>query len=113
MSKNLWPSKRSSVLGIAKILTGPILANRVDGPILANRVDGPISLLIFWPKIPGQLARHEQGYFHDARSKNLSKGQVFSDVQRHVTLPIFPNKNAGLLFDLVVENQSELFSSVG
>jgi hypothetical protein len=24
-------------------------------------VDGPISIYIFWPKTPGQRARHEQG----------------------------------------------------
>jgi hypothetical protein len=30
---NVGPSKRSSVLGIAKIRTGPNLANMVDGPI--------------------------------------------------------------------------------
>jgi hypothetical protein len=103
MSKNLWPSKRSSVLGIVKSRTGPNLANRVDGPI---------SLSIFLPKTLGQRTRHEQGHFHDARSKNLTKVQVFSDEQRHVTLPVFPNNNAGLLFDLVLENQSEQFSSV-
>jgi hypothetical protein len=39
-------------------------------------VDGPISLSIFWPKIPGQRARHEQGHCHDARSKNQAKVQA-------------------------------------
>jgi hypothetical protein len=53
------PSKRSSVLGIAKSLTGPNLVNMVDGPI---------SLSIFWPKIPGQQVHHEQGHCHDAPS---------------------------------------------
>jgi hypothetical protein len=36
-----------------------------------------------------------------------AKIQVFSDEQPHVTLPIFPNNNAGSLFDLVQETQSE------
>jgi hypothetical protein len=49
---NVGPSKRSSVLGIGKSRTGPNLANMVDGPI---------SIYIFWPKTPGQRARHEQG----------------------------------------------------
>jgi hypothetical protein len=97
-SENLWPVK--AVLGIAKSRTGPNLANMVDGPI---------SLSIFWPKTPGQRARHEQGYCHDARSKHQSKVQVFSDEQPHVTLPIFPNNNTGSLFDLVQEAESELF----
>jgi hypothetical protein len=75
-------------------------------------VDGPISLSIFWPKIPGQRARHEQGHCHDARSRHQAKVQVFFDEQLHVTLPIFPNNNAGSLFDLVEETQSEQFVSV-
>jgi hypothetical protein len=50
---NVGPSKRSSVLRIARSRTGPNLANMVDCPI---------SLSIFWPKTPGQRARHEQGH---------------------------------------------------
>jgi hypothetical protein len=65
-------------------------------------LDGRISLSIFWPKTPGQRARHEQGHCHDARSKHQAKVQIFS-----VTLPIFPNNNAVSLFDLVQETQSE------
>jgi hypothetical protein len=90
-------------LGIAKSRTGPNLVNAVDGPI---------SLSIFLPKTPGQRARHEQEHCHDARSKHQAKVQVFSDEQPHVTLPIYPNNNAGSLFDLVQEIQSEQFSSV-
>jgi hypothetical protein len=75
-------------------------------------VDGPISLSIFWPKTQGQRGRHEQGHGHDARFKHQTKVQVFSDKQPHVTLPIFPNNNAGSLFDLVQETQIEYFSSV-
>jgi hypothetical protein len=97
------PSKQSSVLVIAKSR---------KGPNLANMVDGPISLSIFWPKTPGQRARHEQGHCHYARSKHQARVQVFSDEQPHVTLPIFPNNNAGYLFDLVQETESEQFSSV-
>jgi hypothetical protein len=67
---------------------------------MANMVDGPISLSIFWPKTPGQRAHHDQGHYHDARSKYQAKVQVFSDEQPQVTLPIFPNNNAGSLFDL-------------
>jgi hypothetical protein len=78
-------------LGIAKSRTGPTVVNMVDGPILIS---------IFWPKTPGQRARHEQGHYHDARSKHQAKVHVFSDEQPHVTLPIFPNNNAGSLFDL-------------
>jgi hypothetical protein len=85
MSLNVGPSKRSSVSGIVKSRTGPNLANMVDGPI-------PIS--IFWPRTPGQRARH------DARSKHQTKVQVLSDEQPHVTAPIFPNSNSGSLFDL-------------
>jgi hypothetical protein len=47
---SVGPSKRSSVLGIAKSRTGPNLANMVDGPI---------SISIFWPKTPRQQARHD------------------------------------------------------
>jgi hypothetical protein len=53
-----------------------------------------------------------QGHCHDASSKYQAKVQVFSDEQPHVTLSIFPNSNAGSLFDLVQETQSEQFSSV-
>jgi hypothetical protein len=91
MSLNVGPSKRSSVLGTAKSRTGPNLTNMVDGPI---------SISIFWPKTPGQRARHEQGHCYYARSTHQAKFQVFSDEQPHVTLPIFPNDNAGSLFDL-------------
>jgi hypothetical protein len=49
---NVGPSKRSSVLVIAKNRTGPKLANMVDDPI---------SISIFWPKTPGQRARHGRG----------------------------------------------------
>jgi hypothetical protein len=88
---NVGPSKRSSVLKISEIRTGPNLANMVDGRI---------SISIFWPKTPGQRARHEQGHCHDARSKHQAKVQVFSDEQPRVTLPVFPNNNSGSLFDL-------------
>jgi hypothetical protein len=88
----------SSVLGIAKSLTEPNLVNMVGGPI---------SVLIFWPKTPGQQVRHEQGHCHDERSKHQAKVQVFSDKQPHITLLLFPNNNAGSLFDLVQETQSE------
>jgi hypothetical protein len=88
---NVGPSKRSSVLGIAKSRTGPNLANTVDGPI---------SMSNFWPKTPGQRAHLEQGHCHDARSKHQAKVQVFSDEQPHVTLPILPDNNAVSLFDL-------------
>jgi hypothetical protein len=82
------------------------------GPNLANMADCPISLLIFWLKTPRQRAHHEQGHCHDARSKHQVKVQVFPDEQPHVTLPVFPNNNAGSLFDLVQETQREQFSSV-
>jgi hypothetical protein len=75
-------------------------------------VDGTISLSIVWPKTPGQRARYEQGHCHDARSKHQAKVQVFSDEQLDVTLPVFPNNNAGSLFNLVQQIQSEQFSSV-
>jgi hypothetical protein len=75
-------------------------------------VDDPISLSIFWPKTPGQRARHEQGQCHDAIYKHQAKFQVLSDEQPNVILPVFPNNNAGSLFDLVQETQSEQFSSV-
>jgi hypothetical protein len=83
------------------------IAESRTGPNLVNVVDGPISLSIFWPKTFGQRAHYEQGHCHDARSKHQAKVQVFSDEQPHVTLPIFPNNNAGSLFDLVQETQSE------
>jgi hypothetical protein len=91
MSLNVGPSKWSSFLGIAKSRTGPNLANMVDATM---------SMSIVWPKTPGQRAHHEQGHCHDARSKHQAKVQVFYDEQPHVTLPIFPNNNAGLLFEL-------------
>jgi hypothetical protein len=84
------PSKLSSVFGIPKSRTGPNLTNMVDGPI---------SISIFWPKTPGQRARHEQGHCNDARYKYQAKVQVFSNEEPHVTLPILPNNNAGSLFD--------------
>jgi hypothetical protein len=77
------------------------------GSNVANMVDGPISISIFWPKTPGQRAYHEQGHCHDARSNYQAKVQVFSNEQPHITLPIFPNNNAGSLFNLVQETQSE------
>jgi hypothetical protein len=83
---NVGPSKRSSVLGIAR--------SRM-GPNLANMVDGPISISIFWPKTPGQRAHYEQRHCPNARSKHQAEVQVFFDEQ-----PIFPNNNAGSLFDL-------------
>jgi hypothetical protein len=52
-------------------------------------VDDPISLSIFWPKTPAQRARN------DASAKHQAKFQVFSGEQPHLTLPIFPNNNAG------------------
>jgi hypothetical protein len=70
-------------------------------------VDDPISLSIFWQETPGQRARHEQEHCHDTRSKHQAKVQVFSDEQPHVTLPIFPNNNAGLKLDLFEESESE------
>jgi hypothetical protein len=76
------------------------IAKSRKGPNLANMVDGPIPLSIFWPKTPELRAHHEQGHCHDARSKHQTKVQVFSDEQLHVALPIFPNNNAGSLFDL-------------
>jgi hypothetical protein len=88
---NVCPSKWSSVLEIDK--------SRM-GPNLANMMDGPISISILWPNTPGQRERHERGHCHDARSKHQDKVQVFSDEQPHVTLPIFPNNNAGSLFEL-------------
>jgi hypothetical protein len=86
------------------------IATSFTGPNLANTVDGPISLSNVWPKTPRKRARHLQGNSHDARSKHQAKVQVFSDEQPHVTLPVFPNNNAGSLFDLVQETQSEQFS---
>jgi hypothetical protein len=71
------PSKRSSLLGIAKSR---------KGPNLTNIVDGPITLSISWPKTPGQRARHKQRHCHDARSRHQAKVQVFSDGQPYVTL---------------------------
>jgi hypothetical protein len=103
MSENLWPLKAVFSFGKTKSRTGRSLANMVDGSI---------SLSIFWPKTPGQQARHERGHCHDARSKHQAKVQVFSDEQPDVTLPVCPNNNAGSLFDLVQETQSEQFSSV-
>jgi hypothetical protein len=61
----------------------------------------------FGQKLPDSERVHKQGYCHDARSKHQAKVQVFSYEQRHVTLPIFPNNNAGSLFDFVQETQSE------
>jgi hypothetical protein len=68
-------------------------------------VDDPISLSIFWPETPRQQAHHEQEHCHDARSKHQVKVQVCSEEQPHITLPIFPNNNAGSLFVLVQETQ--------
>jgi hypothetical protein len=98
MSENLWSFKAVFSFGNSQ---------KPHGPNLANMVDGPISVSIFWPQTPGLQACHEQGHCHDARSKHQTKVQVFSDKQPHVTLPIFPNNNAGSLFNLVQETQSE------
>jgi hypothetical protein len=70
-------------------------------------VDGPVLISVLWPKTHGEQARHEQGHCHDARSKHQAKVQVFCDEQLYITLPIFPNNNAGSLFDLVQETRSE------
>jgi hypothetical protein len=103
VSANLWPFK--AVFSFRN-------SQKLHWPNLANMVDGSISLSILWPKTPGQRVRHEQGHCYDARSKHQAKVHVFSDEQPHVTLPIFPNNNAGSLFDIVQETQSEQFSSV-
>jgi hypothetical protein len=97
MSENLWPFKA---------VFSSVNSQSRTGPNLVNMADGPISLSIFWPKTPRQQARH------DARSKHQAKVQVFSNKQPHITLPIFPNNNAGSLFNLIQETQSETFSSV-
>jgi hypothetical protein len=98
MSENLWPFKEvfsfwnSQKLHRAKY-------GKYDGWSNFN--------IDFWPKTPRQRARHEQGHCHDARYKHMAKVQVFSNEQPHVTLPTFPNNNAGSLFDLVQETRSE------
>jgi hypothetical protein len=85
------PSKRSSVLGIAKSRTGSVW--RIWWIV-------QFQYRFFGQKTPGQQARHEQGHCHDVRSKHQAKAQVFSCEQPQVSLPIFPNNNAGSLFDL-------------
>jgi hypothetical protein len=95
MLENLWPFK--AVFSFRN-------SQKSHGN-LTNMVDGPILLSIFWPKTPVQRAFREQGHCHNARSKDQVKVQVFSDEQPHATLPIFPNNNAGSLFDLVQETQ--------
>jgi hypothetical protein len=101
--ENLWPFKAVFSFGNSQKSHGT----------KSGEYGGWSNFIInFWPKTPGQRARHVQGHCHDARSKHQAKVQVFSDKQPHVTLPIFPNNNAGSLFDLVYETQTEQFSSV-
>jgi hypothetical protein len=69
---------------------------------------------IFGQKLPHSERVMSTGIvmMQDPRSKHQAKVPVFSDEQPHVNLPIFPNNNAGSLFGLVQETQSEPFSSV-
>jgi hypothetical protein len=103
MSENLWPFKTVFSFGNSQKSHG---AKSGEYAGLYNfNID-------FWPNTPGQRTRHEQGHCHDERSKHQAKVQVFSDEQLHVTLPIFPNNNAGSMFFLIQETQSEQFSYV-
>jgi hypothetical protein len=104
VSENLWPFKAVLSFGNSQKSHG---AKSGEYGECSNFI-----ISIFWPKTPGQRARHEQGHCHDAKSEHQAKVQVFSYEQPQVTLPIFPNNNAGSLFDLVQEIQSEQFSSV-
>jgi hypothetical protein len=77
-------------------------------------VDGPISLSIFWPKTPGQQARHEQGHCHDARSKHQAKIQVFSDEYFQITMLVHCStlfKKLKVNNVLVIEKTSIVFTS--
>jgi hypothetical protein len=67
----------------------------------------PLKVVFSFGNSQKSRAPHEQGHCYDARSKHWAKVQVFSDEQPHVTLSVFPNNNAGSLFDLVQEIQSE------
>jgi hypothetical protein len=75
-------------------------------------VDGPISLSIFDQKLPDNERVKSKGIVMMQDPSIRPKFRFFSDEQPHVTLPIFPNNNAGSLFDLVQETQSEQFLSV-
>jgi hypothetical protein len=61
---------------------------------------------LFGQKLPDSES-FMQGLCHDAISKHEAKAKVFTNDQPHVPLPILPNNNAGSLFDLVQETQSE------
>jgi hypothetical protein len=48
----------------------------------------------------------------DPRIRSKFRSSLTKSLTHHVTLPIFPNNNAGSLFDLVQETESEQFSSI-
>lgn len=84
-------SKQSSGFGIAKSCMVPYLVNVICGQILS----------VLWPKTHGQQMCYELGHCYDARSKYQTEVQVFPDEQPLLTMPVFPNNSAALLFELV------------
>jgi hypothetical protein len=67
--ENLWPFKAVFSFG----------NNQKSHGAKSGKYGGWSNLIIdFWPKTPGQRARHEQGHCHDARFKHQAKVQVFS-----------------------------------
>jgi hypothetical protein len=103
MSENLWPFNAVFSFGNSQ---------KSHGNKFGKYGRWSNFIIDFLAKYSRTVVCHEQGHRHDARSKHQAKSQIFSHEQPHVTLPIFPNNNAGSLFNLVQETQSEQFSSV-
>jgi hypothetical protein len=100
VSENLWPFKAIFSFGNSQKSHG---AN-------CGEHGGWSNFIIDFLAKNSRRARHEQRHCHDAKCKQQAKVLVFSDEQPRVTLPVFPNNNAGSLFDLVEETQSEQYS---
>jgi hypothetical protein len=102
LSENLWPFKVVFSFGNSRKFHGA----------RSGMVGGPMSLSIFWPNLPDSECIMSKGIVVVQDPSIMPKVQVFCDEQPHITLPIFPNNNAGSLFNLFQETQSEQFSSV-
>jgi hypothetical protein len=68
----------------------------------------------FLAKVPGSERVMSKGIvmMQDPSIRPKFSSSPTNSLTYHVTLPVFPNNNAGSLFDLVQETQSEQFSSV-
>lgn len=98
MSMNVSSDWKTSILGIARSSMGQIW-----------RIWWMVQFQYWFlcQKLPNSKRVMTGGHSHYERIKHQTKAQVFSHVQPYVTLPIFPNNNAGSLFDHTQRTQSK------